>query len=202
MAVKEVEPGVQELFDAIAACASRAIPFQGDVMRSVSILHANAKDIFSGEGAAVRGGRWNPRGIDAVYASLSVTTAVREAYQELLRFGFSASTARPRTFCGAQVTLQNVLDLSEKNIRRAIGFTVSELVDEDWLAIQQEGDESWTQAIGRGAFEARFEGLLVPSARDRPRGINLVVFPTNLRPGSKIDIIGKEDLPAHPADAK
>jgi hypothetical protein len=73
------------------------------------------------------------------------------------------------------------------------------LLDEDWLAIQQGGQESWTQAIGRGAFEAGFEGLIVPSARDRPNGENLVIFPTNLRRGSRIDVIGKEDLPAHPA---
>ncbi|MCI0335473.1 MAG: RES family NAD+ phosphorylase [Planctomycetes bacterium] len=199
MAGKEAEPGVRELFDAIAACEQRAIPFQGTVMRSVGIRHANAKGIFSGDGAAVRGGRWNPRGIKAVYASQSVITAVREAYQELLRFGFSASAVRPRAFCGAEVSLQSVLDLTDKNICRAIGFTVAELVDEDWLAIQQESDESWTQAIGRGAYEAGFEGLLAPSARDRPGGINLVVFPKNLRPGSRIDIIGKDDLPPHPA---
>jgi RES domain-containing protein len=200
MADSASEPGVQELFDAIAGCAKRAVSFQGDVMRSVSMRHANATEIFSGKGAAARGGRWNPRGLEAIYASASVITAVREAYQELLRHGFSASSARPRVFCGARVKLQNGLDLTDKMIRRAIGFTLAELVDENWLAIQQGGQESWTQAIGRGAFEAGLEGLIVPSARDRPNGKNLVIFPTNLRRGSRINVIGKEDLPAHPAN--
>ena len=138
---REAEPGVQELFDAIAACAKRAVAFRGDVMRSVSTRHANATEIFSGTGAAVRGGRWNPRGMEAVYASTSVITAVREAYQELLRHGFSASSARPRVLCAARVKLQNVLDLTDKMVRRAIGFTLAELVDEDWLAIQQGGQD-------------------------------------------------------------
>lgn len=202
MASRETEPGVQELFDAIRSCLPRAVSFRSMVMRSVGIRHANAKDIFSGDGAAVRGGRWNPPGIKAVYASWSVITAVHEAYQELLRFGFPAAAIRPRAFCGAAVTLQSVLDLTDKDIRRVLGFTLAELVEEDWLAIQQEGDESWTQAIGRGALEAGFEGLLAPSARDRPDGVNLVVFSANLRRGSTIDIIGKEDLPAHPARPK
>jgi RES domain-containing protein len=158
--------------------------------------------VLSGEGAAARGGRWNPRGLKAVYASQSVVTAVQEAYQELLRFGFSASVIRPRAFCGAEVTLQRVLDLTDKDIRRVIGFTLAELIDEDWLAIQQEGEESWTQAIGRGTYKAGFEGLLAPSARDRPDGVNLVVFPKSLRAGSRIDIVGKEDLPPHPRSAK
>ena len=197
---KESEPGVQELFDAIASCLPRGVAFQGVVMRSAGMRHASARDFVSGEGAAMRGGRWNPRGINALYASQSLITAVRESYQELLRFGFSASAIRPRAFCGAEVAVQSVLDLTDKSIRRVLGFTLAELVDEDWLAIQQEGDESWTQAIGRGAYEAGFEGLRVPSARDRPDGINLVFFSTNQRPGSKIDIIGKEDLPPHPAE--
>jgi hypothetical protein len=44
----------------------------------------------------------------------------------------------------------------------------------------------------------RFEGLIVPSAQDRPKGINIVIFPDNLQTGSRIDILGKEDLPDHP----
>ena len=76
---------------------------------------------------------------------------------------------------------------------------MADILNEDWQTIQREGDESWTQAIGRGAYSAGFEGLLVPSARHRPQGVNLVIFPDNLRVGSSIDILGKEDLPDHPS---
>lgn len=39
----------------------------------------HAKEALSGEGAALRGGRWNSRGIKAVYASLDPATTVLEA---------------------------------------------------------------------------------------------------------------------------
>lgn len=144
------------------------------------------------------GGRWNPRGIKAVYASLSPLTAVQEAYHNFLDFGFDPSAIRPRMFVGAEVELDMVLNLSDQAIRRRLGFTLAELLDEDWQTIQREGDESWTQATGRGAYEAGFEALLAPSSRHRPDGVNLVVFPDKLRSGSRIEIVGKDDLPGHP----
>jgi RES domain-containing protein len=196
---KQPEPGVQELFDAIASCLPDAVAFGGIVFRSVGMQHANSRDLFSGAGAATYGGRWNPRGLEAVYASLSLQTAVREAYQNFLSFGFPASSIRPRILAGAKVSLEKVLDLTDRGIRRRLGFSVKELIEEDWQAIQNAGEESWTQAIGRGAWKNGFEGLLVPSSRDRPAGINLVAFPGDLRPGSSIEILGEEDLPPHPA---
>jgi RES domain-containing protein len=39
----------------------------------------HAKEALSGEGAALRGGRWNSRGMKAVYASLDPATTVLEA---------------------------------------------------------------------------------------------------------------------------
>jgi hypothetical protein len=44
--------------------------------------------------------------------------------------------------------------------------------------------EALTQAVGRIAFEAGLEGLLVPSAQVR-KSKNLVVFPENLRLGCR-----------------
>jgi hypothetical protein len=91
-----------------------------------------------------------------------------------------------------------MLDLNDGGIRRRLGFTLADILDEEWLAIQNEGDESWTQAIGRGAHMAGFEGLIVPSARDRPNGVNVVVFPDNLGKNSTINVLGRDELPAHP----
>jgi RES domain-containing protein len=127
---------------------------------------------------------------------------MNEAYQNILHHGFPASSIRPRVFAGARVRLRAVLDLTDASIRRRLGFTLAELLDEDWQGIQDEGDESWTQAIGRGVYVAGFEGLLAPSARDRPNGENIVVFPDNLRPGSRIEILGEDELPPHPRALK
>jgi hypothetical protein len=60
------------------------------------------------------------------------------------------------------------------------------------------GRISGAQAIGRGAFVAGFEAVLAPSARDRPNGKNLIIFPERIRTGSKVEILGKDELPPHP----
>jgi RES domain-containing protein len=202
LAKKETEPGVQELFVAIASCLPDAVALHQVVYRSVAIRHASAADFLSGAGAAAYGGRWNPPGIEAVYASLSISTAVNEAYQNILHYGFSASTIRPRVLAGAELLLQSVLDLTDQKIRRRLGFTLMELLDEDWLGIQEEGDESWTQAIGRGTYMAGFEGLLAPSVQDRHKGVNVVIFTGRLHRGSKIVILGEDELPPHPTRRK
>jgi hypothetical protein len=55
-----------------------------------------------------------------------------------------------------------------------------------------------TQAIGRLAYNAELEGLLVPSAA-RKGGVNLIVFPANVEPpGSWIKIVNKGQLPPLP----
>jgi RES domain-containing protein len=202
LAKRETEPGVQEVFDAIVSCLRDAIALDQVVYRSAAIKHANADDFLSGAGAAAYGGRWNPLGIRAAYASQSIDTANMEAYQSILHYGFSPSTIRPRVLAGAQVKLRRVLDLTDQSIRRRLGFTLKELLKEDWLGIQEEGDESWTQAVGRGAGAAGFEGLLAPSVQDRPNGVNVVIFPDRLLRGSKIVVLGEEELPRHPPRPK
>jgi len=95
---------------------------------------------------------------------VDIITATYESYQEFLAYGFSLSAIRPRVTAGAMATLSAVLDLTDEAIRRKIGFTLTDLREEDWRAIQAAGDESWTQAIGRGCRSAGFEAILVPSA--------------------------------------
>jgi RES domain-containing protein len=191
-------PEVIELFERIGELLPKAIQFEGTVVRSAGTRYANEKDFLSGEGAAYFGGRWNRRGIRAVYASLDIITATHEAYQNFLSHGFSLSAIRPRVTAGASIKLTAVFDVSARAVRRKIGFALMELLEEDWAAIQAAGDESWTQAIGRGCYENGFEALLVPSARNR-NGKNLVIFPDRLRPASTLELLGPDDLPPHPA---
>jgi len=188
---------VVELFARIVALAPRAIKFDGTIVRSVATKYANAGEFLSGDGAARFGGRWNRPGFRAVYASLDIVTATLEAYQNFLDGGFSLSAIRPRVTAGATARLNAVLDLTDQNVRRKIGFTLAELVDEDWSGIQAAGDEAWTQAIGRGCREAGLEAILVPSAR-RNGGKNIVIFPDRLAAGSTLELLAADDLPPHP----
>ena len=58
---------------------------------------------LSGEGAARHGGRWNPRGTQALYMSADLTTAVAEYEQDL--------GCRPGTFVAYDVAVDGVVDL-------------------------------------------------------------------------------------------
>ncbi|MCE9552147.1 MAG: RES family NAD+ phosphorylase [Planctomycetes bacterium] len=48
--------------------------------------------------------------------------------------------------------------------------------------------------MGRIAWEAKLEGILVPSVR-QPGGSNLAIFPSRRLPGSSWRIVGARDLP-------
>ena len=196
---KKDPPEVVERFRQIVELVPRAITVNEVIVRSAGTRYANEDDFLSGRGAARHGGRWSRPGLRAVYASLDIITATYEAYQNFLDFGFSLSTIRPRVTAGALAKLGRVLDLTDSPIRRKIGFTLTELLDEDWEAIQARGKESWTQAIGRGSRQAGFEAILVPSARHRG-GRNIVIFPDRLAAGSSLELLAPGDLPPHPSD--
>ena len=190
---------VQALFDRIAACLPRAVKLRASALRSAGVKYANSRDLIAGDGASYYGGRWNPPGVKAIYASLDPETAVKEAYQEFVDYGFTAQQIRPRVFAGVRLNVKRLLDLTDAGIRRRLGFRLDELTGEDWRGIQSGGEQSWTQVIGRGALLAGFEGLLVPSARNR-HGMNVVIFPDNLASTSTANLMAKDDLPPHPSD--
>lgn len=190
-------PEVVGLFQRIAALLPRAISFDGTIVRSVGTLYASGDDLLSGQGASQLGGRWNRRGILAVYASLDILTATHEAYQNFFDAGFPLTAIRPRVMAGATARLSVVCDLTDRANRRRIWFTRQELVEEDWQSIQSAGEESWTQAIARGCRTAGFEGLIVPS-KCRSSGKNIVIFPDRLRPRSRLVPLAPQELPPHP----
>ena len=187
-------PEVIALLQIIADLYATADGFDGVIIRNVGAKYSSKNDFYSGVGAAKAGGRWNRKGIEAIYASLDVETATVEAYQDFIYRGLPLTDVTPRVTAGAKVKLKKVLDLTDSKILKKIGFTKKELVKEDWRALQKAGEESWTQAIGRGAYLARFEALIVSSAR-RSSGKNIVIFPKNIVATSTIDILGADQLP-------
>lgn len=189
-------PEVAALFGLIASCSSMSL--SGVAFRSATVKYANEDDFISGSGAAYFGGRWNPPPIKAIYASLDPVTATKEAFQQFAKFGFQLTKIKPRVIAGIKFKLKRVLDITDSRIRRKLGFTLEELLGEDWRAIQRSGDESWTQAIGRGSLLAGFEALLAPSAQDR-KGKNVIIFPSVLGPHSYVEPLESKDLPPHPS---
>lgn len=79
-----------------------------------------------------------------------------------------------------QIHLQSIVDLSNPG---SIGLPADSLLD--------DLEYSLTQTIARAVVDRNAEGIIVPSATRL--GNNLVVFPDNLQPGSRIDVIASRD---------
>ena len=101
----------------------------------------------------VRGARWNPSGIEALYVSLARETALAEA-----EYLIGTQPLRPsakRTLHRLRVSLTSVVDLTSGHVLRSLGVNKEQLSSEDLRACQ---------AVGAAAVFARLDGIIVPSA--------------------------------------
>jgi hypothetical protein len=131
-----------------------------------------------------------------VDASPDPETALAEVLAQYRRFGWAVRDAMPKVVNAVEVHLHRVLVLISGPSRRRLGLSLGRLLGERWWELQAQGEEALTQAVGRAAWEARLEGLLVPSAA-RPGGVNLVYFPERKLPESSLTIIHQESLPTN-----
>lgn len=177
-------PELDRLRRGMRRCRPMAAPWSGVLFRSTSPEYANSRDLVSGEGSRRTGARWNPpETFAAVYGSLDVATAVAEALAHYRRFGIPEADAMPRVLVAIEAHLALALDLTSGAVRSRLSLSKKRMRNEHWLLRQAAGQEAVTQAAGRAAFEEGLEALIVPSA-PVPRGVNMVVFPANLRAGS------------------
>ncbi len=125
---------------------------------------------LSGEGAKLHGGRFNPKGIPALYLSLTAPTALAEYNQ-----GFP-HRPQPTTLCAYEIDCDDVIDLCESTQRKAAGITHSEMecAWELMFALKQK-PPTWLMAerlISSGA-----SGVITPSyAKNAPTGARNIVF--------------------------
>jgi RES domain-containing protein len=126
---------------------------------------------LSGEGAAIHGGRFNPRGVPALYLSLTIDGAVAEATQ-----GFAAKL-EPLVICLYEVDCEDVLDLSTENGRAAVDVSPTDMAS-PWAFDRSNGTvpASWT--LARRLITQGCAGIVVPSfARHARAGTrNLVLW--------------------------
>lgn len=112
----------------------------------------------------VGGARWNPPGLEAIYASLERGTALAEA-----EYYIQLQPARPkvaRTLYTLEVTVGSVVDLTMPDALAAAGLSVNILLASEFGPSQHIG--AAVRWLGHGA-------LLVPSVR-RQSGTNLVIL--------------------------
>ena len=111
---------------------------------------------LSGEGARRHGGRFNRRGIPALYTSLSPLTAVREA-QPLGR------PMQPLTLCAYEVYAEPVFDASSEVCRRSLDVGEFDLTCPNWEADMLDGAIPVSQVLADRLISAGYVGMRVRS---------------------------------------
>lgn len=129
--------------------------------------------------ANVRGGRWNPPEVEAVYCSLQSRTAAAEVDHLIGRQ--PVPIRRPRITHKLSVRLSRVADVRSLAALEACDITPEMLMSED---------NSTPQLIGGAVAWLQCAGLLIPSARDA--GDNLVVFVNNMAPADVLEPVSQE----------
>ena len=126
---------------------------------------------LSGEGARRHGGRFNRRGIPALYTSLTPLTAIREA-QPLGR------PMQPLTLCAYEVDAEPVLDALDQERRRSLNVDESDLACPTWEADMLAGAIPTSQALADRLIAAGYAGMQVRSfaAGSGADDINLVMW--------------------------
>ena len=199
------DPTDDQLRVRLARLGGSAAPFVGVAYRSGVPEFATEADLLTGEGSRRFGGRWNPRGIAAVYASLTPETALAESLAHHRYYGVPIEDAMPRTFVALAVKLGRVLDLRDGATRQRLRLSGRRLLEVDWRAEARAGREPITQRLGHAAHAGGWEGLIVASAADSG-GHNLLIFPGHLAAESAVRILNPDRLarvgPADPAPGR
>jgi RES domain-containing protein len=111
---------------------------------------------LSGDGAAIRGARFNPKGLPALYLALGVMTAIKEANQ-----GF-AHKIEPCVLCSYEVACDDLADLRTPEGRAEHHVSLDDM-ECPWFGLLAQGKEPPSWDIARRLYDEGKAGILVPS---------------------------------------
>lgn len=169
--------------------------WRGILFRASCLPYAQTAKLLDGKGSLTHGGRWSAAGtFSVVNLSTAQEAAIAESGASFTYYNFAPSDVRPKVILAVRANFSKVLDLvAPKSLRTKTWLELDKLLAEDWHKVNDAKHESQSQAFGRAAHAIGAEALLVPSARV-PGGMNLVYFPQSLARGSKVEILGENDL--------
>ena len=171
---------------ALDALIGAAKPFADDCFRSVEIAHAHPDDVISGEGTRLHGGRFVPKGIRAVHASLDEETATREVTARKTRLGGKAQIplhGYPRMTYVLRIKIEQCVDFRPVDRSTVLGHALTAALDPIDL------DDS--QAVGQYLVGKGVQAVLVPSVVGP--GANIVVF-LDANPRPKVEVSNRDDI--------
>ena len=142
--------------------------YQGLLYRALNPIRA--REPLSGEGARLHGGRFNPKGIPALYTAMSVMTAIREANQ--------IGTLQPTTLVSCEADLTPIFDATDSDALGKYDFSPADLAADDWrLQMRAEG-KAPTQILAERLNADGYAGLRVQSFAAGATGedLNMVLW--------------------------
>lgn len=159
--------------------------YKGKLYRALNPIYA--REPLSGRGAGLYGGRFNPKGVPALYSSLAVMTALREANQ--------VGNLQPTTLVSYDTEIEQVFDCRDDVALAAQGMDAAALADATWRDQMRTGGEAKTQAFARRLISAGYNALLVrsfaPSAA--PDDLNLVLWKWSAATPTRLILIDDEN---------
>lgn len=159
--------------------------YRGPLYRALNPIYA--REPLSGRGAELYGGRFNPKGMPALYSSLTVMTALREVSQ--------VGSLQPTTLVSYDADIENVFDGRNEDALRDEGMRAKTLADPGWRDQMKAGGQAMTQAFARRMMARGFHALLVRSFAPGATkdDFNLVLWRWSDRPPFRLTLIDDEN---------
>jgi RES domain-containing protein len=138
---------------------------------------------LSGAGAAIHGGRFNPKGTPALYLALDPMTAIKEANQ-----GF-AHKIEPCVLCSYDIACEDIVDLIAAEGRVAHGVAQEDMAA-GWFSFLAAGRQPPSWAIARRLIAEGAAGMLAPSYAPAatPADRNLILWRWSSQKPHKITV--------------
>ncbi len=127
--------------------------YQGKLYRALNPIYA--REPLSGRGAELYGGRFNAKGVPALYTSLTIMTALKEANQ--------VGNLQPTTLVSYDADIEHVFDCRDDTALRRHGMDAAALADATWRAQMKISGEARTQRFARELTNTGHCGVLVKS---------------------------------------
>jgi RES domain-containing protein len=158
--------------------------YRGRLYRALNPVYAS--EPLSRRGAELYGGRFNAKGVPALYTSLSVMTALREANQ--------VGNLQPPTLVSYDAEIARIFDTRGVEALAREGVDAAILADLTWRDEMRATGEARTQALARRLLESGHHGLLVRSfaAGAGPDDLNLVLWVLGDAAPSRLTLIDDE----------
>jgi len=158
---------------------------KGKLYRALNPIYA--REPLSGRGAELYGGRFNRKGTPALYTSLSIMTALREANQ--------VGNLQPTTLVSYDADIEHAFDSRDEKALLAYQMDAAALADTTWRDQMKAAGEARSQAFARRLLENGYDGLLVRSFAPGATidDLNLVLWRWGPEPPARLQLIDDEN---------